>query len=89
MDKFIMSVDELNQIIAEAVDKAIAAVRPQKKEMLISREATAKRLNVDLSTLWRWNKTGFLIPVKIGRSVYYREFDLDRLERGEREVQHG
>lgn len=89
MDKFIMSVDELNQIIAEAVDKAVAAVRPQKKEMLISREATAKRLNVDLSTLWRWNKTGFLKPVKIGRSVYYREFDLDRLERGEREVQHG
>ena len=89
MDKFIMSVDELNQIIAEAVDKAIAAVRPQKKEMLISREATAKRLNVDLSTLWRWNKTGFLKPVKIGRSVYYRELDLDRLERGEREVQHG
>lgn len=86
MDKFIMSVDELNQIIAEAVDKAIAAARPQKKEMLLSREATAKRLSVDLSTLWRWNKSGLLRPVKIGRSVYYREFDLERLERGEREV---
>jgi len=85
-NRFIISAEELDEIINGAVEKAIAAITPQKKEMLLSREATAKRLNVDFSTLWRWDKSGFLRPVKIGRAVYYREFDLDRLERGEREA---
>ena len=86
MDRFIMSAEELTEIIEEAVQKAIASVTPEKKEMPLSREAAARRLNVDLSTLWRWDRNGFLKPVKIGRAVYYREYDLDRLERGEREV---
>ena len=56
--------------------------RPEDSE-LVSRTKTAELLGVDLSTLNRWEKTGYLLPVRIGRRVLYRAQDIrDSLERG-------
>jgi len=41
-------------------------------------------LNVDVSTLWRWDKSGYLpVTVRRGKFVYYSEEALRRLESGE------
>ena len=40
-------------------------------EDYLSREETAEKLGVNLSTLWRWNKEGYLPCVKIGSKVKY------------------
>lgn len=45
----------------------------------LTREQTAKALNVTLSTLWRWAKSGYLTPVKIGTKVLYRASDIDNV----------
>ena len=30
-------------------------------------------------TLWQWDKSRYLVPVKIGRKVFYRKGDIDKL----------
>lgn len=55
---------------------------PECEEEYISRFEVAEKFGVNLSTLWRWNRDGYLPCIKIGRKVVYaasviREF-IDR-----------
>ena len=87
MEKVILSVDELNNLIRGAVDAAFIAHQKGDETILISREETAKRLGVDKSTLWRWNKNGyFKHSVRMGRAVFYTEKAIIAFQHGEREV---
>ncbi|MBQ8866668.1 MAG: helix-turn-helix domain-containing protein [Bacteroidaceae bacterium] len=51
--------------------------------MYLSAEETARRLKVDRSTLWRWNKDGYLITTKVGNKVRYKLSDVERIQKGE------
>lgn len=87
MDKILISIDELNAIIKGAVDTAFTAHSKGDETVLISRRAAAKRLGVDVSTLWRWDKSGYLkVSTRIGKACWYTEACLRMIERGEREV---
>lgn len=55
------------------------AVQPVQEETFLTVNETAKRLGVVPSTLWRWNKTGYLRKVKVGNSVRYRLQDIINL----------
>lgn len=50
-------------------------------DTLIQKEDARARLlgGVNPSTLWRWEKRGYLRPVRIGVKVFYRKRDIDRL----------
>ena len=74
--------EELNLLLEAAAKKAIEEYAGGKKTNFLSRKATAKRLKVNQSTLWRWKKMGVLLPVQIGGRVYYREIDIIRREGG-------
>lgn len=41
-------------------------------------------LNVDVSTLWRWKKRGYLVPVEIGGKRRYKMSEVKALLNGER-----
>ena len=88
MEKVLLSVEELNALMISAVQNALdARERKEGETTLISRDAAARRLGVDVSTLWRWNKSGYLkVSTRIGRSCWYTEASLKRIERGEREA---
>lgn len=45
----------------------------------MTREQVLDKLNVDPSTLWRWAKRGYLVPVKVGGENRYRSTDIDRI----------
>ena len=47
-----------------------------------SPDQVAKILNVDKSTLWRWQKKGYLIPLKIGYKSRYKMSDVKRILEG-------
>lgn len=74
--------EELEEAIRSVVSDFLAEREADKKDALIRRKATTERLNVDNSTLWRWEKAGYLIPVRIGKAVYYRESDVQAIEEG-------
>lgn len=50
-------------------------------EMIVPREVK-KRYGISISTLWRWDKTDYLKPIKIGRKSLYRVADIERLMQG-------
>ena len=79
--------ERLIQLIEEAVANAIAPFMEPKNTVLVTREEAAKRLNVDVSTLWRWDKVGYLpVTTRIGKQVFYSEESISRLESGEASV---
>ena len=45
---------------------------------------TADFLNIDPSTLARWEKSGYLIPVRIGGRKMYRVEDIEAILNGEK-----
>lgn len=55
---------------------------PTLSETHLSAQEAADKLGVDISTLWRWNKSGYLKKIKIGNSVRYRESDVLKLMEG-------
>lgn len=75
----------LKDLIDEAINKALGPyIGSRSHDILVSRKAAAKRLGVDESTLWRWDRCGYLkVTSRIGRHVFYSEDVLRRLERGE------
>jgi predicted DNA-binding transcriptional regulator AlpA len=70
--------------LKEAIDYGFtksweAFMAQQKPEQYVSRNKTSQTLGVDLSTLWRWNKCGYLKPVSIGSKKMYLQSDIDNI----------
>ena len=78
----IVSQHDLEIAVKNVVDKLLEE-RENKPETYLTAEATAKKLGVDRSTLWRWNKEGYLLTIKIGSKVRYKLSDVERLQKGE------
>lgn len=75
--------DEIRAVISAAVNAALDARDAKKTTVLLGREAVAERLRVDVSTLWRWNRSGyFRVTTKLGRKVMYSEEAVEMLEKG-------
>ena len=53
-----------------------------KSESYLSAQETADKLGVDVSTLWRWDKSGYLKKIKVGNKIRYRESDVVKLMEG-------
>ena len=50
-----------------------------REEVYLSANETAEKLGVDLSTLWRWDKSGYLKKIKLGKKIIYRKCDVIKL----------
>lgn len=79
-----LNVQELQELIAKSVTdevskliKVIQMIPTQTDEnKVITREETAKLLNVSLTTLYHWNKNNVLKNKKISSRVYYLKNDV-------------
>lgn len=56
--------------------------QPEEEEQYLTAKETADRLHVNVATLWRWDKTGYLKKVKLGNKPYYRMSDIKKLMEG-------
>ena len=58
---------------------AMKSLKPaEKKDVLHTREQTQKILNVCSTTLWKYERSGFLVPVRLGKRVFYKQSDIDK-----------
>ena len=71
------------ELVCEARIDAVKQMQAQQNEKYLSRKEVAERLKVDLSTLHRWNQSGYLCAVKVGSKVRYLLSDVTKLEKGE------
>ncbi len=80
---FILSEADLRSVVKEMYHeeqlRVKRAIEAQKERATITRQEASRMLNVTLSTLWRWNKDGYLTPVKIGSKVLYRTSDIEQM----------
>lgn len=75
---------ELKELYAEIRMEAERAAVIKASERLITPEQAADTLKVSKVTLWRWEKSGYLIPVSIGGKKRYRNSDIAKIiEKGE------
>ena len=70
--------------LLEVVDYVISKIKSefeqkQQPEQYITRKHTAEMLDIDLSTLWRYGKEGYLQAVKIGGKRKYRLSDIKKI----------
>jgi len=48
-------------------------------ETYVTPQKTAEIFDVDISTLWRWNKRGYLTHIEVGGKRRYRMSDVKRI----------
>lgn len=52
---------------------------PNSDESYITKKEAMLGFGVSHTTLWKWQKSGYLVPVKVGKRVYYRRTDIESL----------
>lgn len=52
-----------------------SSIRPE--ESYLTKEEVAEILHVSLSTLWKWNKVGYLCHIELGGRRLYKKSDID------------
>lgn len=72
---------DLKEFVSEMIAEA-AAKSQDAEEKFLSVDEVCQLLNVSSNTLWRWNRSGYLISSKVGRQVLYRKSDVDNLLKG-------
>lgn len=61
-------------------EKAAQASEDHEDEgVLLSKQEVMDKIGVSSTTLWLWEKKDYLVPVKIGRKVFYRIADINKL----------
>ena len=56
--------------------------RSKAASSLLTKEQVMQRLNVSDTTLWRWKKSGYLLPVEVGGQHRYKSIDIDKIVEG-------
>ena len=75
-----------HRLIEKAMEQLLPVMISASYENLLTKKEVLEKLNVCHTTFWNWERKGYLIPVKIGRKVSYRQADIEQIiiERGKR-----
>ena len=80
-------VEDLIEANTRLVEKTVAdlerTIAERRETVYLTREQVIAKLNIVPSTLWRWNKRGYLVPVKVGGENRYRSTDIEKILEGD------
>ena len=71
-------------LIAEVKQQLEQTITDQNAETYPSREKVIEMLDVSQATMWRWQKSGYLVPINVGGKRRYRMSDVKRILEGEK-----
>ena len=66
-------------LIKEAKAEIAEEISQSRNEMFLQREKVMEILGVSSTTLWRWQRCGYLVPISIGGQHRYRLSDINRI----------
>lgn len=69
-------------LVESAAAKARAEIERQSDAEYIPKKEALDLLGVCDATLWHWARSGYLVPIKLGRKVFYRRTDIQRIMQG-------
>ena len=70
-------------LIAEVKQQLEQTITDQNAETYPSREKVMEMLDVSQATMWRWQKSGYLVPINVGGKRRYRMSDVKRILEGD------
>lgn len=74
---------EFAQVLIQTTKKELEQqITEANTETYLSPEQVAKMLNVDRTTLWRWQKKGYLCHTEVGGKRRYRMSDINAILKG-------
>ncbi len=79
---YMISAADLERILRNLVNDLISEREEVKKETYISANQVSNLLGVSKSTLWRWEKENYLVPVRVGNKLRYKESEVKQLMEG-------
>ncbi len=71
--------EAFRSIIEENKLQSDKIAKEESVETLLNEEEVKKTLEVSHSTLYRWHKAEYLVPVKIGRKVRYKKSEIEEI----------
>ena len=71
-------------VVSETKNKLEAELLAAKAETYLTRLETCEFLNVNQSSLWRWQQRDYLIPIELGGRRLYKMSDLQRILNGDK-----
>lgn len=81
--QLVINASDLREYSLSLIDDVLSKKEEREpEEHYLTTNAAAKRLDVDISTLWRYAKCDYLVPIKVGGKKRYRESDIKRIEEG-------
>ena len=82
-------VEGLNILIGNVKSELEQTISDQQAETYPSRDKVMEILGVSSATLWRWHKSGYLVPLNVGGKRRYRMSDIQKLLKGGNTVAKG
>lgn len=83
-----VSLTDLKEFVQDIINSTKKELEQQitdvKTEKYLSPKEASKLLQVDLSTLWRWSKSQYLVPSEVGGKRKYRMSDIQTILNGGR-----
>ncbi len=68
-----------HELINRAKSELSVEIAETRKELYLTKTEVKKICSVCDTTLWHWNKRGYLKHIKIGSKVRYRKTDIDKI----------
>ena len=79
-----VTLDDLRTILNEAAKGKKPAAQEQTTEEFLSRKEVLALLKIDSSTLWCWEKTGYIKSYPFGGRKRYRREDVEAIRTGKK-----
>lgn len=73
-----------NQLIDKVRTDLERELAEKRTATLMTRESVLERLSISDTTLWRWEKRGYLVPVNVGGQRRYKSIDIDAILEGKK-----
>ena len=73
--------EDLRDVLLDIINSnnSKAEKEGKQEDRILTRKEAAKMLSVDISTLWRWEREGHLLPSRIGKRIYYKYSEIQRI----------
>lgn len=84
-----VKLDDLKQIFREVDDGLKPMKQEPPPEEFLSRKEVLALLKIDSSTLWSWEKTGYIKSYPFGGRKRYRLADVEAIRTGRKGGHHG
>ena len=72
-------IDAFRSIIEETKLHIQHKIIEEDTEIYLNEDKVIEMLEISHSTLWRWHKVEYLVPVKIGRKIRYKKSEIDSI----------